>query len=131
MPNDAKQGMIVGVGLVIAIAVALFHRDAISGQAAPVGPSATAVNSPASPPAPGSLRGLTRAVQARTAVRDDKGPVEGRRHIVAEGDTLFSLAQYYYHDESKFVEIYRFNREVLKSPDALTPGLELIIPNLP
>jgi nucleoid-associated protein YgaU len=70
-------------------------------------------------------------VKAQTAIRTESTPVEGQRHTVTEGETLFSLARRYYNDEAKFVEIYRVNRDVLKTPDPLTPGTVLIIPNLP
>jgi hypothetical protein len=129
MPNDAKLGMIVGVGLVIAIAVVFFHKDAISSPAGADTSSATAVNPlKPLPPAP---RGVSRTVRARTAVRFEAARTQGQRHTVTEGETLFSLAQHYYQDEKKFVEIYRVNRKVVKDPEALTPGTVLIIPDLP
>ena len=41
MPNDAKLGLVVGVGLVIAVAVLFFHKEppagAPAGEAAPAG----------------------------------------------------------------------------------------------
>jgi nucleoid-associated protein YgaU len=129
MPNDAKLGMIVGVGLVIAIAVVFFHKDAISPPAGAEASSATAVHP--LKPTPAAPRGASRTVKARTAVRFEATPVEGQRHTVTEGETLFSLAQRYYQDEKKYVEIYRVNRKVVKDPEALTPGTVLIIPNLP
>jgi nucleoid-associated protein YgaU len=128
VPNDAKLGMIAGMGLVITIAVVFFRRD---GQPSPPPPqpSATAVN-PYGPPQPPPYRGVLRTVKARTAIRTEAATVEGQRHTVTEGETLFSLARRYYNDEGKFVEIYRVNREVLKTPDTLTPGTVLIIPKL-
>jgi nucleoid-associated protein YgaU len=129
MPNDAKLGMIVGVGLVIAIAVVFFRKDGLPGPTAPEHGAATAVNRPA-PSDPPSVGGVMRSVKARTAIRNEATPVEGQRHTVTEGETLFSLARRYYHDENKFVDIYRANREVLRSPDPLTPGTVLTIPRL-
>lgn len=50
MPNDAKLGLVVGVGLVIAVAV-IFFRKELPGQANLNGPSTPAV-SPVTLPAP-------------------------------------------------------------------------------
>ena len=52
----------------------------------------------------------------------------GRRHTVAKGDTLFSLAQKYYGNRSKWRDIYEANRDVLPSQNALRLGMELKIP---
>lgn len=51
-----------------------------------------------------------------------------RRHVVAKGDTLFSLAQRYYGNRSRWRDIYAANRQVLPSESALTIGMELRIP---
>ena len=60
MPNDAKLGLVVGVGLVIAVAVLLFRRDA------PAPPPPAAESAPAgmvqSPP-----HGSARPAPARPA----------------------------------------------------------------
>jgi nucleoid-associated protein YgaU len=138
MPNDAKLGMIVGVGLVIAIAVVFFRKGGATGETDPEPAAATATPPaaatavhPVSPPTDPVYRGMTRTVQARTAIRTGPAVVEGQRHTVSAGETLFSLAQRYYKDERKFVDIYRVNQDKLESPDRLTPGTVLIIPNLP
>ncbi len=131
MPNDAKLGMIVGVGLVIAIAVVFFRKDGILNQPAPEQAAATAATS-ANPGAPSAYHGSPRSVPARTAIRTGSVPAQGqRRHTVVEGETLFSLAQHYYHDEKKFVDLYRVNQEVVQTPERLAPGTVLVIPNLP
>lgn len=52
----------------------------------------------------------------------------GRRHVVIKGDTLFSLAQKYYGNRSKWRDIYAVNRDVLPSENALRIGMELKIP---
>jgi nucleoid-associated protein YgaU len=128
VPNDAKLGMIVGVGLVLAIAVVFFRKD---GPAAPAGPEATpAGNVPSSNLAAPSVSRSARAAKAQTAIGNESGVARVQRHIVAEGETLFSLAKRYYHDEKKFVEIFKVNLDVLSSPDTLAPGTVLIIPAL-
>jgi nucleoid-associated protein YgaU len=130
MPNDAKLGMIVGVGLVIAIAVVFFRKEGPFSPGGPEQASATAVN-PAGGPPPSNYRGVSRSVKAKTAIRTEATKFEGQRHIVTRGESLFSLAKRYYRDEKKFVEIYRVNQEVLPSPDPLVPGTVLVIPKLP
>ena len=52
----------------------------------------------------------------------------GRTHTVAKGDTLFSLAQKYYSNRSKWRDIYAANRDVLPNETALKPGMQLKIP---
>jgi nucleoid-associated protein YgaU len=131
MPNDAKLGLIVGVGVVIAVAVVFFRKDqeslpVPSGEATPA-----SVNRPGPSPL-GPSRGLYRPVKARTAAQTEDSQVvdAARRHTVQEGETLFSVAQKYFGDKEKFLDIYRANRDVLQSPDPLTPGTELVIPAL-
>ena len=51
-----------------------------------------------------------------------------RRHVVVKGDTLFSLAQRYYGNRSRWREIYAANRNVLPNESALKLGMELRIP---
>jgi len=52
----------------------------------------------------------------------------GRRHTVAKGDTLFSLAQKFYSNRAKWRDIYAANRDVLPNEAALKPGMQLKIP---
>lgn len=51
-----------------------------------------------------------------------------RRHTVVKGDTLFSLAQRYYSNRSKWRDIYEANRDQMPSENALRLGMELKIP---
>jgi nucleoid-associated protein YgaU len=50
---------------------------------------------------------------------------------VKDGDNLFSLAQTYYKDSGRFVEIYRANQSMLPSPERLEAGAVLTIPEVP
>ena len=52
----------------------------------------------------------------------------GRHHTVIAGDTLYGLAGQYYNDRTRFIDIYQANRDVLTSPEPLTPGTLLFIP---
>ena len=124
MPNDAKLGLVVGVGLVIAVAVLFFRKEAPDG--APGGEPVPAGIVRPYPPSP-LPSGTMRAAPARPAGRTTE-PTGARRHTVREGDTLFSLARGYYGDAERFGEIYRANRDVLQEPDPLPVGAELVIP---
>ena len=51
-----------------------------------------------------------------------------RRHTVVKGDTLFSLAQKYYGNRSRWRDIYAANRDQLPSENSLRLGMEIKIP---
>lgn len=118
MPNDAKLGLVVGVGLVIAVAVVFFRKEAANPDSAAGKPPPAVTPSPADPAA------------ARPVARDS-GEGTARHHTVREGDTLAGLAKQYYGDEARSAAIFQVNRTVLTSPDELPPGVELVIPTLP
>jgi len=80
-------------------------------------PDNQAVTIQAAPPTP-----------TRSAPTKPTAPSAVRKHTVAKGDTLFSLAQKYYGDRSRWRDIYAANRDVLPSESALRIGLELKIP---
>jgi nucleoid-associated protein YgaU len=128
MPNDAKLGLVVGVGLVVTIAMVFFRKEPVPAGP-PEKPSTTSVHSPSPPPPVG--RESARPVKAKPAVRSGEKLTGQRLHTVKEGETLFSLAQHYYKDGNKFVHIYQANQEALQTPDPLTPGSVLVIPELP
>ena len=68
MPNDAKLGLVIGLGLVIVVAVIYFRND--STRAHEESPAATAVK-PASATRQPPPRGQSRATKARPAVQSD------------------------------------------------------------
>jgi tetratricopeptide (TPR) repeat protein len=51
-----------------------------------------------------------------------------RTHVVAGGDTLYSIALRYYGTGAAWEKIYQANREKLPSKDRLTVGQQLTIP---
>lgn len=55
-------------------------------------------------------------------------PGAPRTHVVAKGDTLFSLAQKYYGDRSRWRDIYNANRDVMPTENSLRLGAEIKIP---
>jgi nucleoid-associated protein YgaU len=131
MPNDAKLGLVVGVGLVIAVAVLFYRKDgpvgSLAGEPAPAG-----IVQPI-PPSPLPSGPIRTASAARPTGRttETPAPPEGvRRHTVKKGDSLFSLARWYYGDSEKFGVIYQANRGVLREPDPLPIGADLVIPEL-
>ncbi len=125
MPNDAKLGMVVGVGLVIAVAVIFFRKE----------PPDAPPDAVAGAPEEAAPRGLSRPLKARAAGRSTAEAVEetpsARRHTVQEGETLYGLAQRYYGDGDRFADLFRHNKDVLTTPDRLPPGTVLVIPELP
>lgn len=128
MPNDAKLGMVVGVGLVILVAVIFFRKDLAPGDLPTDKTAATTLN----PPPPAAPRNLVGPTKGKTMSRsDDRDAVEPaiRKHTVEEGETLVSLAQRYYGDGDRFAMLYQANRKVLKTPDSLAPGTVLVIPH--
>lgn len=53
---------------------------------------------------------------------------EPRKHIVIDGDSLARLAGRYLDDPRRAAEIYEMNRSVLRDPELLPIGVELVIP---
>ncbi|RMA64683.1 LysM peptidoglycan-binding domain-containing protein [Ulvibacter antarcticus] len=52
------------------------------------------------------------------------------RHTVQSGESLSKIAKHYYKDPMKYNAIFKANTDILKNPDVIHPGQELIIPNL-
>ncbi len=51
------------------------------------------------------------------------------KHTVAKGESLSLIAKHYYKDPMKYKQIFAANNDILKNPDIIHPGQELIIPN--
>lgn len=69
MPNDAKLGLVLGIGLVIAIGVVFYRKD----PSVALVPSAPAAVTPAGPPGT-SPRGQYRPVRAKAAGESFESP---------------------------------------------------------
>jgi 5'-nucleotidase len=117
--------LVVGVGLVVAVAIVFFHRDLIGAHSPDGRPPANVANPPPVPPAGA---GQPRRVPGRPTALLTAAP---REHTVVEGDTLYTLAEQYYGDGEHFVDLYRANKTVVQRPDHLEVGTVLVIPNLP
>jgi nucleoid-associated protein YgaU len=121
MNRDFKIGVALGLCLIAAVSLWLAIQPSLSVKARmaeepildqpPVTPqhSETIVQSP--PPA-------TDSVQQKPRI-----------HIVQRGETLSAISQQYYGSANKWQIILDANRDTLKNPDSLTPGMKLIIPD--
>ena len=64
-----------------------------------------------------------------TAGASASGGQGQRRYTVQPGDTLAKISREYYGDPNQYTKIFNANRSVLKDPNALHPGQELVIPD--
>jgi len=65
------------------------------------------------------------------SVEEDDDAENGQRLVdykVTKNDTLQKISKKFYDSYSKWPRIYEANKDVLKSPDVLTPGITLKIP---
>ena len=72
-----------------------------------------------------------RQADGTTLPLDPKEMEIGLRLVKREGDTLFTLARQYYNNAERFGAIYQATRSVLRVPDPLPVGAELVIPDAP
>ncbi len=66
-------------------------------------------------------------IQANIKVSDE---TVFAHHTVQGGETLGKIAKQYYGNASKYTAIFNANTGILKNPDVIHPGQELVIPNL-
>jgi hypothetical protein len=86
MPNDAKLGLAVGVGLVICIAVAYYRTESV---AAPANPAATIDKQEADAPPEPPLRKAERTPATSTARAESDVPAKpASRRTVREADAV-------------------------------------------
>ncbi|MCS7180499.1 MAG: LysM peptidoglycan-binding domain-containing protein, partial [bacterium] len=58
----------------------------------------------------------------------EEEPKEGKYYTIKKGDTLKKIAYKYYNDTSKWKVIYEVNKNIIKNPNNLTPGIKIYIP---
>lgn len=58
----------------------------------------------------------------------NSGSVSGRTYTVQSGDSLSKIAKQFYGDPMKYMAIFEANTHILKDPNLIHPGQELIIP---
>jgi len=51
-----------------------------------------------------------------------------RNYTVKLGDTLSSISREFYGDASQYLKIFEANRDILRNPNMISPGQELVIP---
>ncbi|MEM7372417.1 MAG: LysM peptidoglycan-binding domain-containing protein [Bacteroidota bacterium] len=51
------------------------------------------------------------------------------KHTVEKGDTLGKIAKTYYKKAAKYMTIFSANTDILKDPNLIYPGQELVIPH--
>lgn len=49
-------------------------------------------------------------------------------HVVKVGETLQSIARYYYGQSGLWHRIYNKNRGIIANPEVLVPGITITIP---
>ena len=55
---------------------------------------------------------------------------QGQRHYTVQpGDTLSKISREYYGDPNQYPKIFNANRSILKDPNAIQPGQQLVIPD--
>ena len=64
-----------------------------------------------------------------TAGASASGGHAQRRYTVRAGDTLSKISREYYGDPNQFTKILNANRTILKDPNSISPGQELVIPD--
>jgi len=72
---------------------------------------------------------VSQAQPTMTAGASASGGQGQRRYTVQAGDTLSKISRQYYGDPNQFTKIFNANRSVLKDPNNIYPGQELVIPD--
>lgn len=59
----------------------------------------------------------------------DKSPAGPKTYTVQPGDTLWKIAKQFHGDGKEYMKIFEANKDLLKDPDHIYPGQELVIPD--
>jgi nucleoid-associated protein YgaU len=51
-----------------------------------------------------------------------------RHYTVKAGDTLSKISREFYGDANQYTKIFNANRNILRDPNTIKPGQELLIP---
>jgi nucleoid-associated protein YgaU len=82
------------------------------------------------PPAPQPPAAPAEQVRSGQETSAALKPVKATRfHIVREGETLSSIAARYYGNAAAVRKLIEANRETVKDPDRIRPGIKIIIPD--
>ena len=74
----------------------------------------------------GNVQGVEQ-VDDRLEIEDPDGP-EYEWHTVKKGESLPNIAQYFFTDANKYMDIFEANRPMMAHPDRVYPGQMLRIP---
>jgi LysM repeat protein len=69
-----------------------------------------------------------QAPASMTAGASASGGQGQRRYTVKAGDTLSKISREFYGDPNQYSKIFNANRNVLRDPNTISPGQELVIP---
>jgi nucleoid-associated protein YgaU len=69
-----------------------------------------------------------QAQPAMSAGASVDGGQRDRRYTVQSGDTLSKISRQFYGDAAQYMRIFNANRGVLRDPNTINPGQELVIP---
>lgn len=67
-------------------------------------------------------------VQEPTALTESVQSGEIKEYVVEKDDTLQKISKKFYDSYSKWPQIYEANKDVIKDPNRLSPGIKIIIP---
>lgn len=155
MHKEVKIGIVIGVLLMSLVAIFLMARPGTETSGDELGNAAVdgSLGSPGDPGAPVGLSGQLSDIGALDSLGDvtsgdtttegaqategagtapvARPPAAARKHKVAEGDTLTSIARKYYSSAKKadIARIYNANRQVIRDPDVLVVDMVLVIPD--
>ena len=71
---------------------------------------------------------IQHAMPAMTAAAAVSGGQNQRRYTVKPGDTLSKISRQFYGDANQYTRIFNANRDILRDPNTISPGQELLIP---
>jgi nucleoid-associated protein YgaU len=64
-----------------------------------------------------------------SAASSEAGEKAATTYTVEAGDTLWKIAKQFYGEGSQYLKIFEANKGLLKDPDHIFPGQELVIPD--
>lgn len=69
-----------------------------------------------------------RPAKEEAAALPEKEEVKAKEYTVEKDDSLWKIAQKEYGDGNKWKKIYEYNKDKIKNPSKLKPGLIILIP---
>lgn len=111
-----------------ATSVAVSESAPIASPAPTRPPIIQRTNPPTLPTELGAEGSPSTSLEITTTPTAPSRAPEATDHVIHNGDTLERLARRYLGDESRALEIFQLNRDVLNNPHILPIGVELRIP---